>query len=197
MFGEDALSGHLLRMLLETLDAEELRPNGVRRVRQRSRREDARSQVAENGGSQPRHIGGPSPTRRMTEYPATSLGIRRATRGDSPAAPVPGPSTPGGRFKQVSRSLGSRPSRTKRDRAGAPVGMSLRWGGALLPRSRARRRFVGSPMVASCPARDTLHRTACFAEFGGAIRESDGDLQVANLGNGSADVPIEQERELR
>jgi hypothetical protein len=41
LFGEDALGGHILSMLLETFDAEELRPDGVRRVGQRSRRQDA------------------------------------------------------------------------------------------------------------------------------------------------------------
>jgi hypothetical protein len=58
--------------------------------------------------------------------------------------------------------------------------------GALLPRSRALRRFLGSRMVASCPAWDTLHRTALLRRVRWARRELQGYLQAANLGNWSA-----------
>jgi hypothetical protein len=66
----------------------------------------------------------------------------------------------------------------------ARVRVSLPRGGALSPRSRARRRFLGSRMVASCPARDTLHRTALLRRVRRARRELEGYLQAANLGMG-------------
>ena len=94
-------------MLFETFGAEELGPDGVRRVRQRSRRERPRAEVSEQcPGSQPRHVGGPSAPARMGERRARSLADPRATLGGSSAAPVHCPATITVQFKTVSPRSG-------------------------------------------------------------------------------------------
>ena len=184
-------------MLLETFGAEELGPDRVLRVRQRSRRQRAQPPVSEQcSGSQPRHAGGLSAMARMGDLRARSLGSPRATRGGSPVAPAHCPATIRVQFKTMSprsvradgavllpwfRSLfrATRPSQdgsTPPPEALAHPPVALRSCGSLAP-GRSRN---GPPWRARSPTSQGGSRQ---------ILELGGHLQAANLGRRSADVP--------